>query len=104
MRCRSNWRSSDRRERLPSDWLRIRRAVKARANGRCEAAEHAPGCDGVGTDCDHIIAGDDHDMGNLQWLSHACHKRKTERENAERNAVKTNARRHPAERSPGLLE
>lgn len=63
-----------------------------------------PGCNGVGTECDHIVAGDDHDLDNLQWLSHECHKAKTERENAERNRRRKLMRLHPSERQPGLLD
>ena len=33
------------------------------------------------TDVDHIIAGDNHELSNLQALSHACHTAKTTHEN-----------------------
>ena len=95
---RERWYTSDRRYRLPSDWGRRKAAVRARAHGRCQAASHAPGCNGVGTECDHIVAGDDHDLDNLQWLSHECHKAKTERENAERNRRRKLMRLHPTPR------
>ena len=101
---RERWYTSDRRYRLPSDWGRRKAAVRARARGRCQAASHAPGCNGVGTECDHIVAGDDHDLDNLQWLSHECHKAKTERENAERTRRRKLMRLHPSERQPGLLD
>ena len=101
---RERWYTSDRRYRLPSDWGRRKAAVRARARGRCQAASHAPGCNGVGTECDHIVAGDDHDLDNLQWLSHECHKAKTERENAERNRRRKLMRLHPSERQPGPLD
>ena len=100
---RSRWYVSDRRDRLPADWEARRRAVRDRARGLCQATRHAPDCDGVGTDCDHIVQGDDHGLDNLQWLSHACHKAKTERENADRNARRAAMRRHPKEPPPGLL-
>lgn len=103
VRNHMNWGSSDRRSRLPPDWQRRRAMVRDRAHGRCEAQEHAKGCDGIGTDCDHIVAGDDHSLDNLQWLSHACHKAKTTRESAERNIEYARLRRHPRERHPGLM-
>ena len=56
---RERWYTSDRRYRLPSDWGRRKAAVRARARGRCQAASHAPGCNGVGTECDHIVAGEE---------------------------------------------
>lgn len=103
MGARTRWNNSNRLERLPDDWPRIRMAVKRRAHGRCEAKEHSPLCDGIGTDCDHIIAGDDHSMDNLQWLSNACHKLKTSRESAERNRERKKERLHPCEIHPGSL-
>ena len=63
---RSRWNTSHRHDRLPPDWQRIRAEVKARANGRCQAKHHAKGCNGIGTDCDHIIPGDDNSLDNLQ--------------------------------------
>jgi len=103
-RQRTNWNSSNRGSRLPDDWPERRAKVRGRAHGLCQAKQHVPECDGIGTDCDHIIAGDDHSLDNLQWLSHPCHKAKTERENAERNAKRKRMRKHPEERFPGLLD
>lgn len=102
-RQRGNWNTSDRRQRLPDDWQRRRAIVRDRAHNRCQAEHHAPGCDGTGTDCDHIIAGDNHNLNNLQWLSHACHAAKTRQENARRNHENANLRRHPRERNPGTI-
>ena len=100
------WSTSDRRSRLPKNWNKIRAQVKKRAGGRCEAywtpgrtaktgQPHAVGCDGYGTDADHILRGDDHSPGNLQWLSGPCHKAKTASEGPQR--------KRPAERHPGAL-
>lgn len=96
------WETSTRRARLPDDWSRRRAIVKRRANGRCEgltfAGEprwHVEACDGRGTDCDHIIEGDDHSLANLQWLSGACHSHKTARS--------VPAWRRSRETPPGLI-
>ena len=97
------WSTSDRHSRLPHDWQAIRRRVRARAHGRCEATVHAPGCDGRGTECDHIIPGDDHSLENLAWLNSYCHKAKTQREAAQNNRAMARLRRHPIEKHPGLL-
>lgn len=73
-----SWDGSDRRSRLPADWTERRNAVKLRAGGRCEALLHdGSRCDAIGTDCDHLRRGDDHDLSNLQWLCQWHHKRKT---------------------------
>jgi 5-methylcytosine-specific restriction enzyme A len=101
-RARVVWSTSDRSARLPPGWPTIRAAVSARAGGRCEARHHEPTCDGRGTDADHISAGDDHSMGNLQWLSGPCHRAKTARETAERNRARAAAKKR-TERHPGAM-
>lgn len=93
-----SWNTSDRRTRLPDNWPALVAAVKRRARGRCEAALHAPGCNGKGTDVDHVTQGDDHSMHNLQLLSRPCHDRKTRLDNGYHAAVKA-----PTERHPGAL-
>lgn len=98
------WDTSDRRLRLPPDWPAIRRAVKARAGGRCEYAHHVAACNGRGTDADHITPGDDHSLGNLQWLSAECHKDKTRRETIARNKSMAALRKRPAEPHPGRID
>lgn len=100
---RSRWNTSHRHDRLPQDWQRIRAEVKARANGKCQAKQHAKGCNGIGTDCDHIIPGDDNSLDNLQWLSNACHKAKTARETVARNSWYRKTRLHPVEKNPGSI-
>lgn len=95
------WSTSDRRLRLPRNWHELKRQVKARARGLCEAEQHDPRCDGVGTDCDHVLQGDDHSLGNLQWLSGPCHRAKTARESAARNHERAGLRHRPTEQHPG---
>lgn len=104
------WATSTRRQRLPANWDTIRTQVRDRAHGRCQGQDvlkvgaigHAPRCNGKGNDADHIKPGDDHGMGNLQWLSTPCHTAKTARETAERNKAQAEARRR-TERHPGAL-
>ena len=95
------WDTSTRRQRLPSDWAELRRLTKRRANGKCEADTHAPGCDGTGTDADHKVQGDNHNLDNLQWLSGPCHWAKTRQENAARNKANAALKRKPTEPHPG---
>lgn len=56
---------------------------------------HVEECDGVGAECDHVVEGDDHSLGNLQWLSTPCHKAKT--------AWTRQAWKRQPEKPPGLL-
>lgn len=97
------WEGSDRAARLPKDWHKRRARAKREAGGLCQAAVHALGCSGIGSECDHIIRpdvfpGDDPDVAsNLQWLSKPCHRAKTNRERSIRPS-----QRRPAEAHPGL--
>ena len=96
-----SWYTSDRRGRLPRDWDRVRTRVLSRAAYQCQAIEHDPRCDGRATDVDHIHAGDDHSLDNLQALSAVCHRAKTARESITRNRARARMRLHPAEPHPG---
>ena len=98
------WATSDRASRLPPDWPKIKARVKARAAGRCQAATHAPHCDGIGAEADHITPGDDHNLANLQWLSAPCHKAKTRSETIARNKSIAALRKRPAPPHPGSVQ
>lgn len=97
------WSTSDRRFRLPRNWSSIRAEVKRRANGQCQATNHVPQCNGIGTDADHIVQGDNHTLNNLQWLSEPCHKAKTAQETRERNKRTAKLKRRPQEQHPGAI-
>lgn len=95
------WEGSDRSARLPANWPALVRQVKRRAGGRCEALmRNGKRCHDPGAECDHVIAGDDHSLDNLQWLCAWHHARKSA---AEGNAARARltSRRAP-ERHPGL--
>ena len=96
-----NWNSSTRRSRLPDDWPQLVAEVKRRAKGRCQYAVHVPGCDGTGTDCDHIVQGDDHSLTNLQWLSGPCHEHKTRIDNGLGRRLPLPPEPHPGRRQVG---
>jgi len=97
------WSSSNRRARLPRDWPARRAAVRDRAQGACEAETHHPHCTGIGAECDHRIANDDHSLTNLQWLSVACHAAKTAAESARARESRRAALRLPHEGHPGAM-
>lgn len=100
------WASSSRSARLPANWQKLRGNVKRRAGGQCEAVEFGRRCAEPGTDCDHVIPNDDHDLANLQWLCGAHHKAKTARESAAAARVARASRpgrRRPREPHPGLI-
>jgi hypothetical protein len=94
----TRWANSNRRAELPSNWDQLRRFVERRAGGLCQAVEHVLGCDGIGTDCDHIGDRDDHSPDNLQWLSVPCHRAKTREQSARYFArARRQPERHPTE-------
>lgn len=117
------WATSNRRQRLPTNWNKLRKQVLAKANYKCQGLDpvatppptsteveggvypwHHPACDMRATDVDHIVAGDNHELSNLQALSHACHTAKTTRENAQAKArIRATATRerpaHPCARA-----
>lgn len=95
------WSTSDRRARLPADWPHLRQATKARARGICEWVDQDGRCTEQGTDCDHVVQGDDHSLANLQWLCGPHHDEKTRNENAARNRQTAALRRKPTEPHPG---
>jgi hypothetical protein len=76
------WESSDRESRLPANWHKLRARVKRRDGGICQS------CGQPGTQVDHIIRGDNHDLENLQLLCGPCHTRKTQIESAAARRTK----------------
>lgn len=95
------WATSTRASRLPHNWAAIRQAVLTKAGHQCQATHHHPRCTGQATDVDHIIAGDNHSLANLQALSKPCHDAKTRLEAAQRNTQRREQRirhdKHPGE-------
>lgn len=69
------WSGSTRSARLPSSWPKLRRFVLRRDNGVCQLCRSAPA-----TEVDHIVAGDNHHVTNLQAVCSPCHRDKTLRE------------------------
>lgn len=96
------WHTSDRRTRLPSNWPQLRRDTERRAGGRCEwVLPDGTRCTTRGTDCDHIIPGDDHSPANLQWLCGPHHQVKTAQDNRDALALRQALRPRPTDTHPG---
>lgn len=97
------WEGSTRRARLPHNWPKLRVQVMRRDQHTCQAVnEDGAPCGLKATDVDHIIAGDNHDLSNLQALCTWHHRQKTA---AEANAAKIRIepRSRKAEQHPGML-
>lgn len=101
----AGWNDSDRRSRLPSNWLsELVPAVKKRDGGRCTwMLRSGARCPRPGTDVDHRRPGDDHSMFNLQLLCAHHHGKKTALEGRAGKAAKKAARIRPTEKHPGDL-
>lgn len=94
------WSTSNRRERLPSNWQSIRRLVFQRDRYTCQL--RLSGCRGIATEVDHITRGDNHDLSNLRAVCSGCHKIKTVAEAQEARRIKKSRRFRPIESHPGL--
>jgi 5-methylcytosine-specific restriction protein A len=94
------WESSNRKRRLPRDWHRLRAIVLRNANHQCEVIEEGKRCPNNATDVDHIIAGDDHSIGNLRAICTQHHKVKSSHEG---NAARKQKYSRKSELHPGYI-
>lgn len=65
---------------------------------------HAAGCNRHATDIDHITAGDNHSIDNLQPLSRACHNAKTTAETLARTATRHAMTQHKHAPHPNMQQ
>lgn len=99
------WATSDRRERLPPDWPRLRAQVLAEAGHRCEnTKKDGRRCWDKATEVDHIVAGDDHSRSNLRAICTWCHRRKSALEGVEARKAADSILTRPPETHPGLVD
>ncbi|MEV4756976.1 HNH endonuclease [Micromonospora sp. NPDC049559] len=98
------WQNSDRRDRLPSNWDKIR---KDDAGYRCEATSaDDERCKERAVDVDHKRRGDDHSQENLRALCEWHHDKKSGAEGAAALAAtrrRISKRFRRAEVHPGLM-
>lgn len=99
------WDTSDRKERLPSDWSTRRIRVLRRDGYRCQARDSMNNqCGAPANQVDHIQHGDDHSYENLQALCRWHHAHKSSEEGHAAMKPRPTQRRapepHPGEISP----
>lgn len=98
------WETSDRRLRLPPDWPKRVAQVKERDGNRCTwRLPSGKRCPRVGTEVDHRVPGDNHDLRNLRLLCSHHHGKKTAMEGVAGRRKKTSKRQKREDRHPGLL-
>lgn len=123
------WTTSDRHQRLPKHWNKLRKQILAKANYQCEGFTppppsptpagggawvadpyghlHSPHCTGRATDVDHIIPtaeGGTDDPTNLRPLSHPCHTTTTCAHNTARHTAIRAAATRPDVVHPGNIK
>lgn len=100
------WTTSSRRSRLPHDWAMRRAAVCTRANGQCEYIDQDTKlrCLFQGSECDHVIHGDNHDLDNLQWLCTDHHAAKSSSEGNQAKRERRQRLMRRTEKHPGILD
>lgn len=74
------WSTSDRRERLPADWVQLRAQVFELHGRQCYVVEDGIQCVEESSDIDHVVAGDDHSLDNLRPICRRHHRRKSSSE------------------------
>lgn len=101
------WQGSDRRNRLPADWPKIRKRILKRDGHRCRTLDQdGERCPELATEVDHVRRGDIHEDWNLAAICTWHHGKKSAREGALEAAKKRAATRRKFRRSethPGLL-
>ena len=102
-RSQSNW-DDYRRQQLPSNWETLKRQVKQRAKGQCEAVERGTRCQDQGTECHHAGAPNDHRPESLQWLCADHHEAITQRQSWEGQIRRQAKLMHPMQRKRYLRE
>ena len=97
------WETSDRRSRLPANWSALVKQVKVRDGGQCTwRLPRGKRCPRPGTDVDHRVNDDNHDLSNLRLLCKHHHDKKTAREAWAGKRKKRQGRQKRVERHPGL--
>lgn len=101
----SGWEGSDRRERLPANWAKLRAKRLEIDGGQCTwRLPSKKRCPRPATEVDHKVAmSDDHRITALQSLCADHHTAKTVLDARKGKAAKKALRRRPPEEHPGRL-
>lgn len=94
------WTTSNRKQRLPRNWIQLREACLKAANYRCQwvREDTSRRCGEYANQADHVRAMDD--KSPLQALCEYHHSRKSSAEGGRAAAA---ARKAATKRHPGLL-
>lgn len=74
------WSTSDRRQRLPSNWIEIRAEVFRLKGRKCYIVTDGVPCNRPATEVDHKIPSGSDELENLFPICTYCHRRKSSSE------------------------
>lgn len=100
------WANSDRRERLPANWVSLRKQRFKFDGHQCTAIVNGVRCPEPAEECDHHVRGDDHRLENLRSMCSWHHAKKSSAEGAQARAAKwrkNNSKFRRSEAHPGLV-
>lgn len=92
------WATSDRRDRLPPNWLQLRRDTFELKGRLCLMLRDGVLCGEEASDIDHIVPSGPDAVENLQPLCRRCHKKKSSSEGWNALRKKKAAARERAEK------
>lgn len=98
------WSTSDRRSRLPANWLQLREEVFRTKGRSCHAVVDGRPCNQPASDIDHIVPSGPDTIENLQPLCRRCHKAKSSSEGWQALNKKKKEARARAEKKFGWTE
>ena len=98
------WSTSDRRSRLPANWLQLRAEVFATKGKRCYIVEDGYRCEREATEVDHVTPSGSDDLSNLEPICSAHHRRKSSSEGWQAMNRKKRQARERAEKKFGWAE
>ena len=98
------WETSNRKSRLPANWLQLREEVFRTKGRSCHAAVDGLPCGQPASDVDHIVPSGSDAIENLQPLCRRCHKAKSSSEGWQALNKKKKEARARAEKKFGWAE
>ena len=98
------WETSNRKSRLPANWLQLRAEVFATKGRQCHNVIDGVRCTREGLDIDHIVPSGPDTLENLQPLCRRCHQSKSSSEGWQALNKKKKEARARAEKKFGWAE
>ena len=98
------WSTSDRKQRLPSNWMQLRAEVFRLKGRKCYIVTDGVPCTREALEVDHKVPGDDHSIENLFPICTYHHRRKSSSEGWEALRRKRRQARNRVDKQFGWAE